>query len=75
MKVSAQYAKEHIADLLQMASGGVDIEIAVPDKALLKLVYAGPPPQERPAGQAQISGLTLISKDAEIGLYDVSILW
>jgi len=42
MKVSAQYAEEHFADLMLVASEGEEVEIAVPDKPSLKLVVAGP---------------------------------
>ena len=42
MKVSAQYAEAHIADLFLVASNGEEVEIALPDKPALKLVVAAP---------------------------------
>ncbi len=38
MKVSAEYAQAHIADLLALASEGEPVEIYLPDKPSLKLV-------------------------------------
>jgi antitoxin (DNA-binding transcriptional repressor) of toxin-antitoxin stability system len=38
MKVSAEYAQAHIADLLALASEGEAVEIFLPDKPSLKLV-------------------------------------
>jgi antitoxin (DNA-binding transcriptional repressor) of toxin-antitoxin stability system len=32
MKVSAQYAEAHFADILNAASNGEEVEIALPDK-------------------------------------------
>jgi antitoxin (DNA-binding transcriptional repressor) of toxin-antitoxin stability system len=32
MKVSAQYAQEHFADILNTASSGEEVEIALPDR-------------------------------------------
>jgi len=43
MKVSAQYATEHIADLFLVASSGEDVEIVAPDKPSLKLVLVPAP--------------------------------
>ena len=38
MKVSAQYAEEHFADILNAASSGEEVEIALPGKPALVLV-------------------------------------
>lgn len=43
MKVSAQYAQEHFADILDRASGGEEVEIAVPGKPALVLASRTPP--------------------------------
>jgi antitoxin (DNA-binding transcriptional repressor) of toxin-antitoxin stability system len=37
MKVSAQYAEEHFADLLNAASNGEEVEIALPGKPSILL--------------------------------------
>jgi hypothetical protein len=37
MKVSAQYAQEHFDDILNAASSGEEVEIALPDKPALFL--------------------------------------
>lgn len=37
MKVSAQYAEEHFADILNAASNGEEVEIALPGKPALVL--------------------------------------
>jgi antitoxin (DNA-binding transcriptional repressor) of toxin-antitoxin stability system len=37
MKVSAQYAEEHFADILHAASNGEEVEIALPGKPALVL--------------------------------------
>jgi antitoxin (DNA-binding transcriptional repressor) of toxin-antitoxin stability system len=37
MKVSAQYAEEHFADILHAADNGEEVEIARPDKPVLLL--------------------------------------
>jgi antitoxin (DNA-binding transcriptional repressor) of toxin-antitoxin stability system len=50
MKVSAQYAEEHFADILGKAKSGEDIEISTPDESSfrLTLVKAGPTTPRRP---------------------------
>jgi antitoxin (DNA-binding transcriptional repressor) of toxin-antitoxin stability system len=40
MKVSAQYAEAHFADILNAAYNGEEVEIALPDKPPLKLVVS-----------------------------------
>jgi len=50
MKVSAQYAAAHIADLFLVASNGEEVEIALPDKPALKLVVANPAETLTPSG-------------------------
>jgi antitoxin (DNA-binding transcriptional repressor) of toxin-antitoxin stability system len=37
MKVSAQYAEEHLTDILNAADGGEDVEIARPDQPTYRL--------------------------------------
>lgn len=51
MKVSAKYAQEHFADILDAAESGEPVEIARPDKPTLKLVLTGPVASARPAGK------------------------
>jgi len=52
MKVSAQYAEEHIADLLVAASNGEEVEIAMPQRRALKLGLAeSSATSARPAGR------------------------
>jgi antitoxin (DNA-binding transcriptional repressor) of toxin-antitoxin stability system len=51
MKVSAQYAQEHFADILNAAESGEPVEIARPDKPTLKLVLTTPVAPAKPAGQ------------------------
>jgi antitoxin (DNA-binding transcriptional repressor) of toxin-antitoxin stability system len=41
MKVSAEYAEAHFADLLHAADPGEEVEIARPDKPSLKLAPPG----------------------------------
>jgi antitoxin (DNA-binding transcriptional repressor) of toxin-antitoxin stability system len=43
MTVSAQYAEEHIGELLDAASKGEEVEITMADKPPLKLVSASRP--------------------------------
>ncbi len=44
MKVSAQYAEEHFADLLTAADSGEEVEIARPDRPTYRLELAKPEP-------------------------------
>ena len=44
MKVSAQYAQEHFADLLHAASSGEEIEIALAGKPALRLALVAAKP-------------------------------
>jgi antitoxin (DNA-binding transcriptional repressor) of toxin-antitoxin stability system len=45
MKVSAQYAEEHFADILDAADNGEEVEIARPDKPTL---FLAPRPASAP---------------------------
>jgi antitoxin (DNA-binding transcriptional repressor) of toxin-antitoxin stability system len=51
MKVSAQYVQEHFADILNTASGGEEIEIAVPGKPALFLATRIATRQSTPSGR------------------------
>lgn len=42
MKVTAQYAEEHLSDLLNAATAGEDVEIARPDKTSFRLILVKP---------------------------------
>jgi antitoxin (DNA-binding transcriptional repressor) of toxin-antitoxin stability system len=46
MKVSAQYAEEHFADLLTARDNGEEVEIARPDQPTYRLELAKPEPVE-----------------------------
>ncbi len=48
MKVTAQYAEEHIAHLFAIAGAGEEVEIALPTGPLLKLVAAPAAAASRP---------------------------
>jgi len=48
MKVTAQYAEEHIAHLFAIAGTGEEVEIAVPNGPSLKLMAAPTTVSERP---------------------------
>lgn len=43
MKVSAEYAETHFADILSLASTGEEVEIAQPGRPTLKLVVSRAP--------------------------------
>jgi antitoxin (DNA-binding transcriptional repressor) of toxin-antitoxin stability system len=45
MKVTAQYAESHIADLLQAADSGEEVEIARPDQPTYRLTPVKPSPK------------------------------
>jgi antitoxin (DNA-binding transcriptional repressor) of toxin-antitoxin stability system len=51
MKVSAQYAEEHFADILNAASSGEEVEIAVPDRPALVLAQRSAIPKSTPPGR------------------------
>jgi antitoxin (DNA-binding transcriptional repressor) of toxin-antitoxin stability system len=51
MKVSAQYAEAHFPDLLEAASNGIEVEIAIPEKPSLKLVRVYSAPTPKPTGR------------------------
>ncbi|HZL26630.1 MAG TPA: hypothetical protein VFC39_08880 [Acidobacteriaceae bacterium] len=48
MKVSAQYAEEHFADILDTANRGEEIEIARPDQSSYRLTLVKPAPTKPP---------------------------
>jgi antitoxin (DNA-binding transcriptional repressor) of toxin-antitoxin stability system len=50
MKVSAQYAEEHFADILHTALRGEDVEIATPEQASVRMALATSPPKT-PSGR------------------------
>jgi antitoxin (DNA-binding transcriptional repressor) of toxin-antitoxin stability system len=50
MKVSAQYAEEHFADILSAAKTGEEVEIAHPDHSSFRLTLVKPEPA-KPAGK------------------------
>jgi hypothetical protein len=50
MKVSAQYAEEHFADILHTAMGGEDVKIATPEQASVRLTLVKPAPKT-PSGR------------------------
>ena len=43
MQVDLQYAEAHLADLVSAVDAGQEVEIARPDKAMLKLVVSHAP--------------------------------
>ena len=45
MKVSAQYAQEHLDDLLAAAGSGEEVEIARPDQSAFRLTLVRPAPK------------------------------
>jgi antitoxin (DNA-binding transcriptional repressor) of toxin-antitoxin stability system len=51
MKVSAQYAEVHFADLLTLASSGEEVEIAQPGKPNIKLVVSSSTPFQPKSGR------------------------
>jgi len=57
MKVSAQYAADHIADLFLVARKGEEVEIVAPDKSSLRLALV--PMPESPAANAGIAEVAL----------------
>ena len=48
MKVSAQYAEEHFADILDTANRGEEVEIARPDQSSYRLTLVKPAPIKPP---------------------------
>ena len=50
MKVSAQYAEEHFADILDTANRGEEVEIARPDGSLIASPLVKPAPT-KPTGR------------------------
>src|SRR5665213_4086538 len=48
MKVSAQYAEEHFADILDTANRGEEVEIARPDHSSYRLTLVKPAPTKPP---------------------------
>ncbi len=51
MKVSAQYAEAHLLDLLEAASNGIEVEIALSHKPAIKLVSTGIVSQPKTTGR------------------------
>jgi antitoxin (DNA-binding transcriptional repressor) of toxin-antitoxin stability system len=51
MKVSAQYAEEHFADILNAASNGEEVEIALPGKPALVLAPRSTAGKGTPSGR------------------------
>jgi antitoxin (DNA-binding transcriptional repressor) of toxin-antitoxin stability system len=51
MKVSAQYAEAHFADILNAASSGEEVEIALPDKPALVLAQRSTSRKNTPSGR------------------------
>ncbi len=47
MKVSAQYAEQHFADILHTAMRGEDVEIATPEQASVRLTLVQAAPFKR----------------------------
>jgi antitoxin (DNA-binding transcriptional repressor) of toxin-antitoxin stability system len=50
MKVTAEFAEEHIAHLFAIAGQGEEVQIAVPNGPTLKLAATVAPAPERPRG-------------------------
>ena len=50
MKVSAQYAESHFAEMLDVASSGEEVEIALPGRPALKLVVSNAKPAAETEG-------------------------
>jgi antitoxin (DNA-binding transcriptional repressor) of toxin-antitoxin stability system len=48
MKVSAQYAEEHFADILGTAKSGEDVEIGCPDQSSFRLTFMTPASKPTP---------------------------
>jgi antitoxin (DNA-binding transcriptional repressor) of toxin-antitoxin stability system len=51
MKVSAQYAQEHLTDLLDTAERGGEVEITRPDNSSYRLTLVSPPPPRQQQGK------------------------
>ena len=57
MKVSAQYAQEHLPDLLSAIDTGEEVELTRPDRPSVRLVLVEPPPEQaKPAKGKRILG-------------------
>ncbi|SNT40393.1 hypothetical protein SAMN05421770_11188 [Granulicella rosea] len=69
MKVSAQYAEEHFADILNAASTGEEVEIALPGKPALFLAprpgQQKNTPSDRPRRELLYAGEGLIQPPTE----------
>ena len=53
MKVSAEYAQEHFADILNTASSGEEVEIALPGKPALFLAPRLSSRESTPSGRSR----------------------
>jgi antitoxin (DNA-binding transcriptional repressor) of toxin-antitoxin stability system len=77
MKVSAQYAEEHFADILHAAIGGEDVEIATPEQASVRLTLIQPDTAAHPAIQVRplgrLKGLVELPTDEEWAAMDKEI--
>jgi len=70
MKVNAQYAESHLADLLSAAYSGEEVEIEAPNKPALRLVISNPAPKpsatsQEPRQLGRLKGLIAIPTDEE----------
>jgi len=77
MKVSAQYAEEHFADVLHTAMRGEDVEIAMPEQASVRMTLIQPAtaapaaPEVRPLGR--LKGVVPLPTDEEWAAMDKQI--
>jgi antitoxin (DNA-binding transcriptional repressor) of toxin-antitoxin stability system len=77
MKVSAQYAEDHFADLLNLASSGEEVEIALPGKPNIKLVPSSPTPFQPKSGRRILGagrGEMVVPSEAEWQKMDQELL-
>jgi antitoxin (DNA-binding transcriptional repressor) of toxin-antitoxin stability system len=69
MKVSAQYAEEHFADILHAAIHGEDVEIATPAQPSVRLTLVQPaaslPPSSKVRPLGRLKGLMELPTDEE----------
>jgi antitoxin (DNA-binding transcriptional repressor) of toxin-antitoxin stability system len=77
MKVSAEYAEEHFADILHTAMRGEDVEIATPDRPSLRLTRvpssATMPSSRKVRPLGRLKGLLELPTDAEWAAMDKEI--
>jgi len=72
MKVSAQYAEAHFPDLIEAASNGIEVEIAIPVKPTVKPIFADPPARPKPTDRRILGGGVGLVK---VPAYDDSDGW